>query len=128
MQAYNAIMKTKETKNQGSHTEKTLWDFARESTFCFDELDQQDQENVSLLAENKENRDSLAEFRADQMFCVAAKVCRDLLDHEDDMIRLGAVKEIFKLRAITLKCNKKEKIEDKKTKAVYDGFTFASGN
>jgi hypothetical protein len=120
-------MKNDNPKSQWDHKQKNLWDFAREAQ-TFDDLDETDKETANSLDKSKDNRDTLAEFKVDRMFAVAVKVCNDMLDSPDPEIKMEAVKEVFKLRAVTLRANKKQKTEEKKIQAAYDGFTFASGN
>ncbi len=104
--------------------QRTIFDYAQEGA-SFDALPEQERKHVLQADKDKDSRDAFAEIRADQLFAEAAVVLAELLGDENPKTRLGAACEIFRLRAVTLKANKKRQTAEKIAKAIDDGFRFS---
>lgn len=110
--------------NQGSGSgQKTIFDYASEGA-TFDSLPEESRKDVLRADKDKDARDALAEIRADQLFAEAASVLVELMGSDNEKVRLGAACEVFRLRAVTLKGNKKRQSAETVAKAINDGFKF----
>lgn len=121
-------------KQQGSPPGvKTIFEYASEGS-TFDVLPEEAKKEVRRADKFKDERDALAEIQVDQLFAEAAIVMRELLDTPDGLsekdpyggynVRLRAAAEVFRLRAVTLKANKKRQTADAVAKRLFDGFNF----
>ena len=117
-------MTNQHTDLQGpGSAQKTIFDFAAEGG-NYDTLPTDARKDVLLADKDKDSRDAFAEIRADQLFAQAAGVLVDLMESDEEKIRLGAACEVFRFRAVTLKGNKKRQSIEKLTAALDDGFRF----
>lgn len=116
-------MTTTQSQNQEDPTPRTIFDYAREGQ-SFDDLPEPVKKHALREDKHKDARDAVAEIQTDLLFAEAAKVMRELLVSEEDKVRLGAASEIFRLRAVTLKANKKRQTAEETVKRLQDGFKF----
>lgn len=123
-------------KQQGSPpAPRTIFEYASEGV-TFDEMPETARKDVRRADKHKDERDALAEIRTDQLFAQAAAVMVELLDAPDGLsekdpyggynVRLRAAAEVFRLRAVTLKANKKRQTAESVAKRIFDGFNFPS--
>lgn len=111
-------------KQQGSPPGvKTIFEYASEGS-TFDVLPEEVKKEVRRADKFKDERDALAEIQVDQLFAEAAGVIREIMYGEDPKLALGAACEVFRMRAVTLKANKKRQTADAVAKRLFDGFNF----
>lgn len=121
-------MTNQKSRRNGGTPDKTLFDYASDGV-TFDSLPEETRKEVRRADAHKDERDALAEIRTDQLFAEASGVIVDLMRSNEPMLQLKAATEVFRLRAVTLKANKKRQTAESVAKRIYDGFTFGgSGN
>lgn len=109
---------------QGSPPQaRTIFEYASEGV-TFDEMPEETRKTVKQADAHKDDRDALAEIRTDQLFAQAAGVIQGLMENEDPFLQLKAATEVFRLRAVTLKANKKRQTAEKLATKLFDGFKF----
>lgn len=124
----------RDEKQQGSPLGvRTIFDYASEGA-TFDVLPEESKKEVRRADKFKDERDALAEIKVDQLFAEAVGVLRELLETPDGLsdkdpyggynVRLRAASEVFRLRAVTLKANKKRQTAEQVAKRIFDGFNF----
>lgn len=106
---------------------RTIFEFAADG-ITFDEMPEERRKEVRGADSHKDDRDALAEIRTDQLFAQAAGVIQELMSHEDPIVQLKAATEVFRLRAVTLKANKKRQTAESVARRIFDGFMFPSSN
>jgi hypothetical protein len=117
------MKKQQKHKQDPLKRQPTLFDFA-EGVDCYDTLSDPLKEQVSDLDKQKDSRDILAEMKTDVLFHKAAQVLTELLDSDDDFFRLKAASEVLKMRAATLKANKRNTGLKEAVEGLRDGFNF----